>query len=121
MLSMRCCGLQEEGPLVLCSQERSGRRRLSKGECRQVVWGMWQGVLQSLGVWCGGMDEGTGGVAGRIRWCRSRCWGCGAVWCWRVSMVWVGMSAGVGGGDVGLWAARVYTVSAPWARMVLCV
>jgi hypothetical protein len=30
-----------------------------------------QGALQSVGVWSGGVDGATEGVAGRVRWCGS--------------------------------------------------
>jgi hypothetical protein len=60
-----CCGLQQEGPLVLYSEERSGRG----GGCHRVSADMWcgacgRGVLQSVGV-----GEATGGVAGCTHVC----------------------------------------------------
>jgi hypothetical protein len=62
-----CRGLQQEGPLVLCSQARSGH---GVG-CRRVSADMWylgcgQGVLQPIGVWGSGLVEATGGVLGHV-------------------------------------------------------
>jgi hypothetical protein len=62
-----CCGLQEEGPLVLCSQAMSGRGVA----CRRVSADMWfwacgQGVLQSVGVSGGGVGEAKGARSARV-------------------------------------------------------
>jgi hypothetical protein len=59
-----CCVPQQERP-VQRGEERAWRRR-SKGECRPVGLGMWEGVLQSVGVWNDGVREATRGIAGRV-------------------------------------------------------